>query len=384
MTAQASGLAVVQPQAMQIVDRAEEERLARNLILRDASPEQLRLVLAICARYDLDPLLRHALIIKNNLYITRDGLRHVAWQSGQFDGYDPPEERQERDGKWVVTVRVWRKGIGRPFVATAYQREAENQKSDVWRTHPRLMTLKCAEVMALRMAFDVSLPGAEEVGWEETTPRTNIGAARYVEAIEGEVVDGDDQGRPGRAPARLPAATPAGARLAQAGAPAAEQAEAGEVPAELGWTPFWAWAKDRGLKTRDDVDRLLGAATIGMTPAEMKAAILAQAPGGEKRPLTADETLAWFKVRPHTVAEEERGCKHLFSLTEEQDELDALYDKALPLVHQDAIDAAWHDRMVDLGRPFAVFPPAEEEQESDGGALQGDVPGDEHPAEVPF
>lgn len=167
------------PQTM--VNIEERDKLLRNLILRDASPEQFQLVLAICRRYGFDPLLRHVLIVSNNLYVTRDGLRHMAWQSGEFDGYDPPEERQDAEGKWIVTVKVYRKGIARPFTATAYQSESENPRSPVWKSNPRLMTGKVAEVIALRMAFGVSLGGAEEIGFDDSS-QTRIGAARFVEA----------------------------------------------------------------------------------------------------------------------------------------------------------------------------------------------------------
>lgn len=176
---QERSLTTVGPQTM--LDTQERDRLLRNLILPKASPEQFSLVLAICQRYGFDPLLRHVLIVGGNLYVTRDGLRHMAWQSGEFDGYDPPEERKGDDGKWIVTVKVWRKGISRPFVATAYQGEAENPQSPVWRSHPRLMTGKVAEVIALRMAFGVSLSGAEEIGFDDQVPQTNIGEARFVE-----------------------------------------------------------------------------------------------------------------------------------------------------------------------------------------------------------
>ncbi len=184
------------PQTM--VDVQERDKLLRNLILPKATPEQFQLVLAICQRYGFDPLLRHVLIVSGNLYVTRDGLRHMAWQSGEFDGYDPPEERKGDDGKWVVTVKVYRKGIARPFTATAYQSEAENTNSPVWKSNPRLMTGKVAEVIALRMAFGVSVGGAEEIGFDDSN-QTRIGEARFIETRVREVP-----------PAQLaaPAATP--------------------------------------------------------------------------------------------------------------------------------------------------------------------------------
>lgn len=167
-----------------VSDARKRDELLRHLILPKATPEQLELVLAICERYQFDPLLRHVLIINQNIYVTRDGLRHMAWQSGMMDGYDPFEERKGDDGKWVVTVKVWRKGIDRPFVATAYQAESENTQSPIWRSHPRLMTGKVAEVIALRMAFGVSLGGAEEIGYDGQGSQTNIGEARFVEVRE--------------------------------------------------------------------------------------------------------------------------------------------------------------------------------------------------------
>lgn len=227
-----NALTTIAPNGVQTVaDRGKRDQLLRNLILPKATPEQLELVLAICQRYGFDPLLRHVLIVSGNLYVTRDGLRHMAWQSGEFDGYDPPEERQDDKGKWIVTAKVWRKGIARPFVATAYQVEAENTQSSVWRSHPRLMTGKVAEVIALRMAFGVSLGGAEEIGFEDGTRRTNIGEARFVEAVA----------VPPQAPASLPANATA------TGMPEAEFAAWSEELAELA---------DAGTALRELVERV--------------------------------------------------------------------------------------------------------------------------------
>ena len=44
-------------------------------------------VVAVCERYELDPVLKHVIVIpKGGVYITRDGLLHIAHRSGQLDG----------------------------------------------------------------------------------------------------------------------------------------------------------------------------------------------------------------------------------------------------------------------------------------------------------
>ncbi|HEY8601786.1 MAG TPA: recombinase RecT [Thermomicrobiales bacterium] len=326
MTAQQErGLTVPNTQLQTMADPRERDRLLRNLILPKATPEQFSLVLAICQRYGFDPLLRHVLIVGGNLYVTRDGLRHMAWQSGQFDGYDPPEERKGDDGKWIVTVKVYRKGIARPFVATAYQSEAENSQSPVWRSHPRLMTGKVAEVIALRMAFGVSLGGAEEIGFDDAIPQTNIGEARFVEtrvrdvppaqlaapvaaAEESrfvatvrqmgedgvtvrEITDFINSEWDNVTEAEQLASTEAldaikaerraakAARQQQPAAPIEATVVEASAPAEpFGWTELWQWARKQGFADRKAVEEFLGHATQEMTAAAIRDELVAQMP----------------------------------------------------------------------------------------------------------
>ena len=143
------------------------ERLLRNLIMKDATNDQIDLALNICRRYGFDPLLKHIVFISGALYVTRDGLIHLAHSSGQFDGIEVSAERDD-SGKWTAIARVYRRDMTRPFAYSAYQPEHENTRSIAWQKAPRAMTIKCAEVMALRRAFDVSLGGAEEVGLDES------------------------------------------------------------------------------------------------------------------------------------------------------------------------------------------------------------------------
>ena len=114
----------------------------------------------ICNRYGFDPLLKHVVLIgtggKKNTYVTRDGLLHLAHQSHQLDGIVVEEESADSEEWWAI-VKVHRKDMGHPFrYRGRYSKKGANAKFG-----PE-MAVKCAEVMALRRAFDVSLPTVEE------------------------------------------------------------------------------------------------------------------------------------------------------------------------------------------------------------------------------
>jgi len=77
-------------------------------------PEQRELALAIAAKYELDTMLKHLVMIEGRPYITRDGLLHVAHRSGQLDGIETTEP-EIRDGFWRASCSVYRKDMTRPF-----------------------------------------------------------------------------------------------------------------------------------------------------------------------------------------------------------------------------------------------------------------------------
>ncbi len=166
-----------------ISDPTEERRLLRQLILKNASEEQTNLVIGICDRYGFDPMLKHVVIVSNNLYVTRDGLLHLAHQSGQFDGIEV-EMTQLQGGEWVATCTVYRKDMSRPIRYSAFESEHKpaNTANSAWAKYPRAMLQKCSEVMALRRAFDVSIGAAEEIGYDGSNPQTNVGRVTVIEA----------------------------------------------------------------------------------------------------------------------------------------------------------------------------------------------------------
>jgi hypothetical protein len=137
------------------------------------APEQRELAMHISKRYELDPMLKHLVLIEGRAYITRDGLLHIAHRSGQLDGIEATEPAII-DGFWRASCSVYRKDMSRPFTYTGrYPTTGGNQK------FAPEMAVKVAEVMALRRAFDVAAPTAEE-RWDvpEAAPEPSRSAAQ--------------------------------------------------------------------------------------------------------------------------------------------------------------------------------------------------------------
>jgi len=143
----------------------------------------------ICNRYGFDPLLKHVVLIgqgsgKKNTYVTRDGLLHLAHQSTQLDGISVIEEGDDTEEWWAI-VEVYRKDMSHPFrYRGRYAKSGQNKKFG-----PE-MAVKCAEVMALRRAFDVSLPTVEEQ-WDSVAAQVPAAVSEnYVPDIPRTPVEG--------------------------------------------------------------------------------------------------------------------------------------------------------------------------------------------------
>jgi hypothetical protein len=144
-------------------DSKREVALLKAVGLDRANPEQRELAINIANRYGLDLLLKHLVLIDGRPYVTRDGLLHIAHRSGQLDGIETTEPAIV-DEFWRASCSVYRKDMSRPFTYTGrYPTKGGNQ-----RFAPEMAT-KVAEVMALRRAFDVAAPTAEE-RWDIEVP----------------------------------------------------------------------------------------------------------------------------------------------------------------------------------------------------------------------
>lgn len=141
-----------------VIDR-EAILKALKLDPRDANTHALVLT---CQRYGLDPYLKHAVLIQGSLYVTRDGLMHVAHASGKFDGIEV-EMLPETPSHFVARARVWRKDMTHPFVYTG--RYPKGGRGGPGAQYGPEMAEKVAECRALRRAFAIGLCSREEA-WD--------------------------------------------------------------------------------------------------------------------------------------------------------------------------------------------------------------------------
>jgi hypothetical protein len=138
----------------------DQQAILRALKLNPADPNTQALLL-VCDRYGLDPLLKHMVLITGNPYVTRDGYLHIAHASGQFDGIEVVEQG-ENDTHWTAKVAVYRKDMTRPIAYTGRFPKSKQQM----REYGPEMAVKCAEVAALRRAFNVTGIGAADERWD--------------------------------------------------------------------------------------------------------------------------------------------------------------------------------------------------------------------------
>ena len=144
--------------------QVDQAAILKHLGINASDPAAQALML-VCQRYELDPILKHALLIKGRLYVTRDGLMHVAHRSGVFDGMEVLDQG-ETPTHYTAKVAVWRKDMNRPFSYIGrYPKSGQIAKD-----YGPEMAVKVAEVMCLRRAFDVALGAAEE-RWDEEAQR---------------------------------------------------------------------------------------------------------------------------------------------------------------------------------------------------------------------
>lgn len=144
-------------------DAPRKLALLKAIGLDKLSEPARELAVAIATKYELDLLLKHALIIEGRLYVTRDGLLHIAHRSGAFDGITVTEPVLDGD-YWRATASVYRKDMSHPFVyGGRYPVKGGNAR------YAPEMAVKVAEVAALRRAFDVAAPTLEE-RWADAEP----------------------------------------------------------------------------------------------------------------------------------------------------------------------------------------------------------------------
>jgi hypothetical protein len=192
MTTPATYQPVAQPRMGAFDER--DTNLVRYLGLNPQKPED-RAVVAVCRHYGFDPVLKHVVVIpRSGVYITRDGLLHVAHRSGQLDGImvvqDPTFDTERNE--WYAKVSVYRKDMSHPFTFPGrYPANGSNKQ------YAPEMALKAAEAHALRRAFDITgLPTLDEQRPVERPELPTIAPADEVQAnfIDGEIEETTEGG----------------------------------------------------------------------------------------------------------------------------------------------------------------------------------------------
>jgi len=156
---------------------SEAAELARTKIFAGIPDDEVKLALAIAGRYGLDPLLRHLVLIpggqnrRYNVYITRDGLLHIAHTSGKPWSIEI-DEPQKRENPYTGREDIYLKGRVKVLDPSTGQTQVfeggvwfseYNAGRGSWKTHPAAMHQKVLEVYLLRRAFDVALTPIEEM-----------------------------------------------------------------------------------------------------------------------------------------------------------------------------------------------------------------------------
>lgn len=146
----------------------QQEEMIRANFSTGATKSEFEVLMAIAKARKLNPLLKQAYFVKRkdkklnkdvwSVQVSIDGLRAIAERTGAYDGQDEPEFEHDKDGFIILSrVKVYKKGVSRPFVGVArwseYVQEYDGKPTKFWADMPYTMLGKCAEALAIRKAF---------------------------------------------------------------------------------------------------------------------------------------------------------------------------------------------------------------------------------------
>ena len=145
-----------------LAEAVEDGKLRMTEILKsvniDPGNPVHQAALLACERYQLDPLLKHIIVIKGNVYITTDGYRFHAEQTGEHNG-TVVVETGDTPTHHTAIVSVWRKGVDHPFTFPGrYPKAGTNKQYGIE------MAIVRAERNALARAFPIAGVRAEPDG----------------------------------------------------------------------------------------------------------------------------------------------------------------------------------------------------------------------------
>jgi hypothetical protein len=153
-----------------------------------ANPTMERMMARICLAYGLDPLMGELIPYQGKPYVTIEGRIRKAMEHPQYRGLEArPATQEEREAfRCGPNDHLWRCEVIRadwPKPVVGWGRVRQDEPSPVAKNHPQLMAEKRAKARALRDAFSLPLPSAEDAeGYEPSR-------LEYVDTTTGEIVD---------------------------------------------------------------------------------------------------------------------------------------------------------------------------------------------------
>ncbi len=160
-----------------MLKRVEMARFPQDMTAKDKS-----LLAQVAITYGFDPLMGEVTIYQGRPFVSIDGRYRKAQETGRLDGVESrPATKQERldwqieEGDYFLHAEVYVKGSKRPFVGWGRVRASETKAGSTRQgdntstykpiqNNPQRMAEKRAEAQALRKAFHIPLPSAEDIG----------------------------------------------------------------------------------------------------------------------------------------------------------------------------------------------------------------------------
>ena len=160
--------------------------LVKSMVAKGCTDDEFALLCHLAKTYQLDPLAREIWAIRYGqnpaqIFVGHAGLINLALRSGKLDGLKCEILNPDGDDP-VARATVWRNDMTHPIEAEVYWSEyGKDARNPLWKSKPRTMLRKTAEVHALRRAFALSgLYTEEEM---DHVPREIPDTSRPVSAI---------------------------------------------------------------------------------------------------------------------------------------------------------------------------------------------------------
>lgn len=164
---------IMETTALQKLDeKAMLERVNKAKWPADLKPEDKQIIVKVATEYGLDPLFGELMVYQGRPYVTIDARRRKAQETHLLDGVSSrpatAEERTARqvpEGDYLFYCEVWVKGASHPFIGWGQVRKSETKGNEHLPIvkDPMFMAEKRSEAQALRRAFHIPLPSAEEI-----------------------------------------------------------------------------------------------------------------------------------------------------------------------------------------------------------------------------